>query len=186
MIILRKDIPEYEREDKKIADILEKADRFETFVLMIDAIHKAISRIKQELILDSEIKSVHTFWLYELLKHKDGLTASELATRSKIDRSLVSREVQALFKSGYIEIGQSVRKRVYNSRITLTEEGRRVAKIIADTAYKIQGIVSSGISDEELKSFYSTLEKIYAGLDQLGTGSAIEPRKPSAKERKTI
>lgn len=140
---------------------------------MIDATHKCISKIKQELILDSEVKSVHTFWLYVLLKHKDGLTASELAAKSKIDRSLVSREMQALYKSGYIEIEQAGKKRGYNSRITLTEEGTRVAKIISDAAYKIQSAVSREISDSELASFYSTFEKIYTGLERFST-SALE------------
>ena len=97
-----------------------KTDRFESFVLLIDAIHKCINKVKQEIILDSSVKSVHTLWLYKLLQSPKGLTATELAAKSGIDRSLVSREIRQLIKSGYIDTENSEGKRGYNSVINLT------------------------------------------------------------------
>jgi len=158
------------KEDKKIAHILDKTDRFETFVLLIDATHKCISKIKSDIALDSKVKSVHSLWLYELMKHPEGLTASELAAKSKIDRSLVSRELTALYKGGYIQTEASGKKRGYNSRITLTDEGFSVAKSFSDAAYEIQKRVSRDIPRDELVAFYATLDKLCTSLEKLTEG----------------
>ena len=151
----------------KIKDILEKGDRFEKFVLLIDAAHKGISRVKQDIVADTSAKSVHTMWLYKLLKHKDGLTASELAAASMIDRSLISRELTSLAADGYITIDSQGKKRSYNSRIKLTEEGRVVAERIARIAYQAQQAIGDGVSDEDLITFYSTLEKLCSNFEKL-------------------
>ena len=141
-----------------------KAERFESFVLSIDAIHKSISKIKNDIVSDDCIKSVHTLWLYELLVNKDGLTPSELASKSKIDRSLVSREIRSLAKGGYINFEMPVGRRNYNSRITLTEKGKILAEEIADSAIRVQQSVSNDITDEELAVFYSVLDRILENL----------------------
>lgn len=154
------------REVKTITDnMLEKTDRFETFVLLIDAIHKCISRVKQDITHGIPIKSVHTMWLYELMKHPEGLTATELATKSMIDRSLVSRELRQLSKHGYITTEGTDGKRGYNSRITLTSEGKRITQEISAAALEVQRTV--GLSDDELEAFYSALEKIFNNLSSV-------------------
>jgi len=75
-------LPKTAKEDGKISPYTEKPDRFESFVILIDSVHKCISKIKQELSSLPSVKSVHTLWLYELLKSKNGLTPSELAGKS--------------------------------------------------------------------------------------------------------
>ena len=107
-----------------------KTDRFESFVLLIDAIHKCINKVKQEIILDSSVKSVHTLWLYKLLQSPKGLTATELAEESMIDRSLVSREIEVLKNGGYVISDTPAGKRNYNARISLTEKGLELANRI--------------------------------------------------------
>lgn len=148
----------------------ERTDRFEAFVLLIDAIHKSISKVKQELIDGTPIKSVHTMWLYELMKHPMGLTAAELAAKSRIDRSLVSRELCELSRHGYVAIEQTGKRRAYNSRITLTVEGEKIARRISAAASEVQMAVGRDISSDELVLFYSTLEKIYNNLAEVTDG----------------
>ena len=143
------------------------AERFETFILLIDSIHKSINRVKLDVVQDSSVKSVHTLWLYELLKHPEGLTATEIASKSKIDRSLVSREMRALLKGGYISSADSSGKRGYNERLILTENGMRLAEGIAESALLVQQSVSRDISVEELSVFYSVLERISANLTEV-------------------
>ena len=106
-------------------------------------------------------------WLYKLLKHKDGLTASELAAESMIDRSLISRELTSLASDGYITIDSQGKKRSYNSRIRLTEKGKEVADNIAKTAYESQKMIGEGIDDADLVTFYRTLEKICLNFEKL-------------------
>ena len=155
----------FDKEDGTISPIVESKDRFETFVILIDSVHKCISKIKQELSSCTSVKSVHTLWLYELYKHDGGLTASELAEKSNIDRSLVSREIRELTHEGYINIEPCAGKRGYNSRITLSDKGIEIARKIADTAYEIQNVVSDGIDYDTLSLFYSTLEKLCINLE---------------------
>ena len=145
--------------------MLKSGDRFENFILSIDSIHKCINKIKQDIISDESLKGVHTLWLYELLKSGDGLTAAELAARSNIDRSLVSREIAALVGDGYVSVVEGKGKRGYNSRFLLTEKGQALAERIADLALSIQNAASSDVSDEELEIFYSVLEKIRGSLE---------------------
>ena len=106
-------------------------------------------------------------WLYKLLKHNNGLTASELAAESMIDRSLISRELASLAEDGYITIDSQGKKRGYNSRIKLTEKGKEAANSIATTAYNTQEAIREGVTDQDLVIFYTTLEKLCANFEKL-------------------
>lgn len=141
--------------------------RFEKFTLLIDGIHKSIGKIKFDTAPYLGIKSVHVFWIYELSLHPDGLTAAEIAAVSMVDRSLVSREIAALKKDGYVASEDTGKKRNYNARITLTEKGNELAAKITEEATRVQSRVDEGITDEELEGFYSTLEKLYANFAAL-------------------
>lgn len=155
---------------------INKADRFESFILLIDAIHKCINKIKTDITPAREIKSVHTMWLYELLRNDEGLTATEIASKTMIDRSLVSREISALIREGYVKSDSSEGKRNYNSVITLTEKGKELAEEIADSALKIQNAVSRDVEPDELRTFYSVLERLYNNIE------AISNKKTSDEE----
>lgn len=129
--------------------------RFEKFTLLIDGIHKCIHKIKVSKVPELGIKSVHVFWLYQLKSHPEGLTAAQIAAASMIDRSLVSREIEGLKKDGYVAMGATGR------RYVLTESGTELAQRITEVVIQTQREADSGISEEELASFYSTLEKLY-------------------------
>ena len=109
-----------------------ESERFNQFVQLIDGIHKSVNKIKLAVAPTLGVKSVHIFWLYELLSHPEGLTAATLALKSHIDRSLISREVEELCARGYVEVtgGSGEKRKNYNSRIRLTESGRVLAKTI--------------------------------------------------------
>ena len=137
-------------------------ERFGKFTLLIDGIYKNIHKIKLDTAPDLGIKSVHVFWIYLLRKHPEGLTATELAARSEIDRSLVSRELQKLCADGYImSMGGTGKRRNYNSRLVLTEKGIELAGRIRRKAMEVQASADEGISEEELEIFYTILEKLY-------------------------
>jgi DNA-binding MarR family transcriptional regulator len=137
-------------------------ERFTRFALLIGGVQKHLQKIKLINAAELGIKGVHCFWLYELCKHPEGMTASELATQSMIDRSLISREITELEKSGYITVDIAGNgKRSYNSKIRLTESGKQLAEYIGEIALHFQQEIDKNIDDEELRQFYSTLEKIY-------------------------
>ena len=146
-----------------------ESERFNQFVQLIDGIHKSVNKIKLAVAPTLGVKSVHIFWLYELLSHPEGLTAATLALKSRIDRSLISREVEELRARGYVEVtgGSGEKRKNYNSRIRLTEEGKVLARTITTYAMAAQTAADAGIGEEELTSFYATLEKLAANLSQL-------------------
>ena len=146
---------------------INKVDRFESFILLIDAIHKSINKLKTDITPQSSIKSVHTMWLYELLRNPEGLTSTEIAAKTMIDRSLVSREITALMKEGFVKSDGCEGKRNYNSVITLTERGKEIAEIIAESALKIQNEVSRDVDKDELSVFYSVLERLYSNIKEI-------------------
>ena len=141
-----------------------EAVRFEKFTLLIDGIHKSINRIKFDTAPYLGVKSVHVFWIYQLSLHPEGLTAAEIAAVSMVDRSLVSREIAALEKGGYVAREETGKKRGYNARITLTEKGVELAERITEEAMSVQSRVGEGITASELAAFYVTLEKLYANF----------------------
>ena len=94
-------------------EIKMESERFRRFVLLVDGIHKSVQKIKYNNVPDFGVKGVHTLWVYELLCHPEGMTASELATQSMIDRSLISREIERLKEIGYIETDDNKGKRNY-------------------------------------------------------------------------
>ena len=150
-----------------------QASRFDEFTLLIEGIYKAIQKLKNDHAAEFGIKSVHVFWLCQLLNHPEGLTAAELASQRMIDRSLVSREIDFLKEKGYIKIAEKEegKKRNYNALITLTDNGVTVAEKIVTTAMKIQDTADQGIREKDLMPMYSTLFKIYNNLSEAAEGN---------------
>ena len=144
-----------------------ESERFRRFVLLVDGIHKSVQKIKYNNAPGFGVKGVHTLWVYELLCHPDGMTASELANESMIDRSLISREIEKLKELGYIETDENKGKRNYNTKIRLTEKGREVAAVIGDIALSVQTRANAGITEQDLEGFYTTLEKLHKNLAEI-------------------
>ena len=141
--------------------------RYEKFTLYIDGIHKAINRIKLDVAPHLGVKGVHVFWVYKLLEYPDGLTAAEIAAVSMIDKSLVSREIAALTKDGYIRSQGGTGKNRYNDRFTLTERGMALASTITELVTDVQSRANAGIGDEELDVFYSVLERLMTNFERI-------------------
>jgi DNA-binding MarR family transcriptional regulator len=136
--------------------------RFLQFTHMLDEMQKTIKRIHLAYAPLFGVKSVHIFWLYELLGHPDGLTAAELAARRGVDRSLISREIADLKHEGLVEAKGGVRG--YNARLVLTDKGRDAATHIRELAYAVQCLTDEGITEEELHQFYAVVEKLKRNL----------------------
>ena len=100
-------------------------------------------------------------------------------------RSLVSREIETLKKSGYVISEDIGGKRSYNARIKLTDSGVQLAERIKEVAVTVQEAAGVGISEEELVSFYSTLEKLYRNFSAINSGekadSKAKPRRKTTK-----
>ena len=146
-----------------------RPERFDRFMLLVDGAEKSINKIKGTIASSPEVKGVHVFWLYKLLAYPDGLTATELATESMIDRSLVSREINELCRGGYVTHGNGggEKRKTYNARIRLTEKGEALANRIRAGAIALQEQVDEGVSEEELSVFYRVFEALCTNLHRI-------------------
>lgn len=128
--------------------------RYAKFIILVEGIQKNIQKLKLAKAKSLGVKSVHIFWLSHLLYTARGLTASELARGSMVDRSLVSREIEELISRGLVVLSGG-------RRYVLTEEGRKLAEEINGIVEAVQSEVNLGIDERELDMFYLTLEKMY-------------------------
>ena len=162
-----KNVAKSEKGGRKSRSML--TERFYTFALLIDGVHKCIHRIKFDFAPCFGVKSVHMFWIYELQAHPEGLTSAELAGKSMISRSLVSREIERLLENGYVVLREAAhgKRKSYNSRILLTDKGKELAEQIRAEAIKVQNQANDGITEEELVIFYTVLKKFYRNLQKI-------------------
>ena len=143
-------------------------ERFSKFTLLIDGIYKNIHKIKLDTAPYIGIKSVHIFWIYSLRNHLDGLTATELAALSEIDRSLVSREVAKLCADGYImNVGGTGKRKNYNSRLVLTEKGLELAQQVRKRATLAVKLAGKDLTDDARQIFYKSMDLIANNLREL-------------------
>ena len=167
------------------------SERFYSFVQLIDGVHKLVQKIRIDTAPYLGVKSVHIFWIYELYAHPEGLTAAELASKSMISRSLISREIEALHQDGYVEIREISRgkRKNYNALIILTEKGKKLAQQIVTEGMSVQNRVDEGISEEELASFYDTMNKLCNNLKIVAKERELEdvafislPNEPNSQQ----
>lgn len=134
---------------------------YERFILLVEGVQKCIRKLKLSEAVGLGIKGVHVFWLQHLAANPEGLTAAELAQESMVDRSLISREIEALRRGGYVKLLADRR------RYVLTESGKQLSDEIVKRATEVQNAVNDGISAEELSAFYCTLERLRDNFDKL-------------------
>lgn len=138
--------------------------RFAQFILAVDRLQKCVQELEMYYAPEFGVKGVHILWVDMLLSYPEGLTASELAAKCSINRSLVSREIGYLREQGYVS---AVNGRGYNQPITLTEKGKRAAQGISERIKEIQGAVDTGVTREELATFYRVMFALCQNFEAL-------------------
>lgn len=131
-------------------------------------INRSIRRLKTDEMKKWGLKSHHVSCLYYLYK-SNGLTATELGELCIEDKAALSRAIDTLEEEGYLVCNSSTIKR-YRSPLELTERGKEVGKSLADRIDAVLKATADGVSDEDRKIMYSSLEKISARLEALCEG----------------
>ncbi len=142
-------------------------ERFETFTVLITKISRNIRRIKNQEMVDYDLRSAHVSCLYYLYID-DALTATDLCEKCEEDKATISRSLDYLEKNGFLTCEAKCAKR-YKSRLLLTDKGKEVGRKIAA---KIEGVldeISTGLSEKERLDFYRSLSIISEKLDLIGS-----------------
>ena len=136
-------------------------ERFENFVITILKLNKLIGRIKLLEMEGYDLRAVHVMCIYYIERREDGLTASELSKLTLEDKAAISRALGTLRERGYINYDT----KKYNSKATLTDEGRRLADYIEERAESYVNAGGGELTDAERATLYGALNSISARLE---------------------
>ncbi len=128
---------------------------FENFAVVIMKLNKLIQRIKQFEMREYGLKAIHVMCVYYLDENPAGLTSGELVKLTLEDKAAVSRAVAALQEKGYVRCGQ----KTHNAKLTLTDEGKKLAFAISERSIKAVEAGSADMSEEQRRLFYGYLNE---------------------------
>lgn len=139
-------------------------ERFETFTVLINRISRNIRKIKNQEMAEYGLRSAHVSCIYYIYT-LGGATATDLCERCEEDKATISRALDYLDESGYINRERDSVKR-YKTPILLTEKGVEVGKKIADKINNLLDRVSDGLTEEQRVDFYRSLSVISDCLEK--------------------
>jgi DNA-binding MarR family transcriptional regulator len=140
--------------------------RYGKFTYAISEISKNLQKVSQDEMQKFGLHGSYAKYVLAL-KRNGSVTAaklSELCDRNKAD---VSRAVNTLEREGVIE--KLVSDTNYRVRIRLTERGVMIGEKLSERLKLVLSHVSGEIAEEELASFYRTLETISQNLQKLSS-----------------
>lgn len=140
-------------------------ERFETFTVLINRISRNIRKIKNQEMVEYQLRSAHISCLYYLYGTQ-GLTASDLCERCEEDKATISRALEYLEDNGYITCQSRTAKR-YKSPLMLTDMGREVSEKISLKVDAILAEISDSLTEAERIAFYRSLTVISDRLDEI-------------------
>lgn len=140
--------------------------RFEIFTTRISKITRNIRKIKSNAMAEYDLKSTHVNCIYYLYAHNNELTAKELCDLCEEDKGAISRAIDDLENMNYIVCNCKTEKR-YKSPLSLTESGIKVGKYIANKINNVLDEASEGLSEENRKIFYDSLQLISDNLQKI-------------------
>lgn len=139
-------------------------DRFETFLTTIALISRSIQRIKSQEMASLGLKGAHVMCLYNLGKHAEGLTGTQLSALCGEDKAAISRTTADLMEKGLIYSTQEGEKRAYRAKLLLTAQGQQAISYINTRVEAILDTASKGLTEEMRSRMYSALNLIAENL----------------------
>ena len=129
---------------------------YQSFTLLISSIYRSIYKIKDKEMAALGLKGTHVTCLFYLHEYGSGQTAADLCKLSGEDKAAISRSIEYLVGSGYIEPGEGN----YRRPLKLTPKGEETAKYISDRADEFVEYASSDLTSEERLVLYKALGKV--------------------------
>ena len=117
------------------------------------------------------LKAVHAQLIYQLHLNPNQKFA-ELKKSCDSDAALISRALKELCASGeVIRLGDASK---YNASYSLSEKGEASCQYIRTAVKAIIAQADSGISDDELATFYSVLTKFISNFEAINMQNIIK------------
>ena len=140
--------------------------KFQLFNKRLLQITNEIQRLRLLYLKQFGLTGIH-FVCIVALDGKGELTAKELMEEDVVDKAQVSRALNDLIDKCYVQAvpGQTG---VYKKKYALTDKGREMAGKVKQIAADIVLKADEGISEEDIAVMYSTLDRIYSNLYEVG------------------
>lgn len=139
-------------------------NRFREFTLLTSNVVRTINKIKNLEMKKYGLKGTQVSCLFYLYGSDGDMTAKDICALCQEDKAAISRALKDLENKGFIVCENDSNKKKYNTLLTLTESGKKVAKQILNTIERILKYDKNFISEQELSEFYQTFNKIYENL----------------------
>lgn len=134
--------------------------RFEEFQASIQQIHTELQRLKAAGMQEFGLQASHVICLYELERHEEGMTATELAKACNINKAAISRSIRTLKEKEYVDVSSSLAGKPYRTKMNLTEKGRYVARQMNNKILSIIQVMDEEVGTDELDHLYTMLRQI--------------------------
>lgn len=139
----------------------ERLDEFLTYTRLLS---KIVTKYKNEMMKQYDLKSVHVECLF-YLSYKGDMTMNQLVKYTLEDKAYVSKAIKQLKEKDYI-----IYKTGYHEMISLLEKGKMLALEIQKTSSNLLYSARVNISDDEASTFINVLKKINQNLEDSDDG----------------
>ncbi|QWB95242.1 MarR family transcriptional regulator [Mycoplasmatota bacterium] len=129
--------------------------------ILMHTLHKKITEAHDKVLTDFDLSKKHVPFLMLFTKYKDGMTQQEITEKLNLDKGHISRTLRDLEAKGYIEkLGDSSYKNVF----VATHKSNQIKKVIKEENQKIINRVLDVLTEDEMKAFEMTIQKIMKAL----------------------
>lgn len=140
--------------------------RYEQFSFIVSVINRHIQKIERDEMIKYGYKGAFAQYLMAMRHHPDGVTSAQLSELCDKDKAAVSRVVTEMIEKGLV-VRRCANETLYRAKLTLTQEGCKIADFVAKRAIAAVAAVGNELSDEERRMFYSTLDFIASKLQTI-------------------
>lgn len=141
-------------------------DRFLKFSYAIYEIQHYWNKIASEGMGLYGLKGAYALYLITLHRYPDGITAAQLSSICGRDKADVSRAA-AIMESKGLLTKLSNTSSLYRARLILTPTGLEITEGILKRAEIAETMAGDGLSEEDRRTLYDSLEKITENMRRL-------------------
>lgn len=141
-------------------------DRFEQFTGLISAASRCVQKIERDEMEKLGFRGACAQYLPAIARFPEGVTAAQLCEICDKDKAAVSRVVAELLDKGLV-LRQCVNNNPYRARLTLTEQGYKVAAFISRRAELAVEMAGTGLEEQDRQVFYAAFSRITANLQKI-------------------
>ncbi|MBQ7364750.1 MAG: winged helix-turn-helix transcriptional regulator [Clostridia bacterium] len=140
-------------------------DRYALFRIYVENLSKSLQKYENSKMSSLSMRGIHALCLFQLGKHPEGMTASELSQACEVDKALISRVVAELLELSHIA-HKNPQKTKYRSKLVLTDSGKACLRQVTHWVCDAIRDLKSEITSEELNAFFKVITILNRFLDE--------------------